>query len=268
MAALRVLSNDRSHTFRQSIESTAHIRRFAGHPDPSSLCAIHRLQTWQPHHPAASTTASNTRTCSASNPGLTIRLRPFLSRISTLESSGVLGPCPATCTSRNFVGVSSSSRLFHTKKYGRHKPCSRQNAFTLCPLCACSETSLRHFIQAFFERLVMSQHCIATRIFTRWGSRSAHEGHTLSPIDSVALTAIRPPKTAQNTRVLDPSWTPIGPPGLHDFGSDTPLITLPRLGALRQLHNSTCQSQDRTIALCYEYYSRRATKSRRQVESL
>ena len=26
---------------------------------------------------------------------------------------------------------------------------------------ACSETSLRHFIQAFFERLVMSQHCIA-----------------------------------------------------------------------------------------------------------
>ena len=33
---------------------------------------------------------------------------------------------------------------------------------------ACSETSLRHFIQAFFERLVMSQHCNATRIFTRW----------------------------------------------------------------------------------------------------
>jgi hypothetical protein len=46
----------------------------------------------------------------------------------------------------------------------RHKSCSRQNAFTLCPLRACSETSLRHFIQAFFERLVMSQHCNATRI--------------------------------------------------------------------------------------------------------
>src|SRR5206468_34062 len=95
-------------------------------------------------------------------------------RISTLESPGVLGTRPVTCTSRNFVGVSSSSRFFHTKKYGRHKPCSRQNTFTLCPLRACSETSLRHFVHAFFERLVMSQHCIATRIFTRWGSLSAH----------------------------------------------------------------------------------------------
>src|SRR5260370_42432782 len=174
MAALRVLSNDRSHTFRQAIESAAHVCRFAGHPDPRSLRTIHRLQTWQPDHSAASTTTNNARTCSASNPGLTIRLRPFLSRISTLESPGVLDPCPATCTSRNFVGVSSSSRFFHTKKYGRHKPCSRQNAFTLCSLRDCSETSLRHFLQAFFERLVMSQHCIATRIFTRWGSRSAH----------------------------------------------------------------------------------------------
>src|SRR5207247_825246 len=107
MSALGVLSNDRSHTFRQAIESAAHVRRFAGHPDPRSLRTIHRLQTWQPDHPAASTTASNARTCSASNPGLTIRLR--------------------------------------------------------------------HFVTAFFERLVMSQHCIATRIFTRWGSLSAHD---------------------------------------------------------------------------------------------
>src|SRR6266481_2042684 len=174
MAALGVLSNDHSHTFRQAIESAAHVRYFAGHPDPRSLRTIHRLQTWQPDHSAASTTTNNARTCSASNPGLTTRLRPFLSRISTLASPGVLGPCPATCTSRNFVGVCSSSRFFHTKKYGRHKPCSRQNAFTLCPLHACSETSLRHFVHAFFERLVMSQHCNATRIFTRWGSLSAH----------------------------------------------------------------------------------------------
>src|SRR5690349_5499772 len=159
MTALWVLSNDRSHTFRQAIESTTHVRRFAGHPDPRSLCAIHRLQTWQPDHPAASTTASNARTCSASNPGLTIRLRPFLNRISTLESSGVLGPSTVTCTSRNFAGVSSSSRFFHTKKYGRHKPRSRQNALTVCPLRACSETSLRHFVHAFFERLFMPQHC-------------------------------------------------------------------------------------------------------------
>src|SRR6266704_1117403 len=95
MATLRVLSNDRSHTFRQPIESTAPIHRFAGHPDPRSLRTIHRLQTGQPDHSAASTTTNNARTCSASNPGLTIRLRPFLSRISTLESPGVLGPCPA-----------------------------------------------------------------------------------------------------------------------------------------------------------------------------
>src|SRR5258706_11110843 len=162
MAALRVLSNDRSHTFRQAIESAAHVRYFAGHPDPRSLRTIHRLQACQPDHSAASTTTNNAHTCSASNPGLTIRLRPFLSRISTLESPGVLGPCPATCTSRNFFDVSSSSRFFHTKKYGRLKPCSRQNAFTLSPLPDCSETSLRHFIQALFERLVMSQHCIAT----------------------------------------------------------------------------------------------------------
>src|SRR5213075_1928253 len=117
MSALGVLSNDRSHTFRQAIESAAHVRRFAGHPDPRSLRTIHRLQTWQPDHPAASTTASNARTCSASNPGLTIRLRPFLSRISTLESPGVLGTRPVTCTSRNFVGVSSSSRFFLTTKH-------------------------------------------------------------------------------------------------------------------------------------------------------
>src|SRR5881396_23212 len=64
MSALGVLSNDRSHTFRQAIESAAHVRRFAGHPDPRSLRTIHRLQTWQPDHPAASTTASNARTCS------------------------------------------------------------------------------------------------------------------------------------------------------------------------------------------------------------
>src|SRR5436190_815136 len=203
MAALRVLSNDRSHTFRQAIESAAHVRYFAGHPDPRSLRTIHRLQTGQPDHSAASTTINNTRTCSASNPGLTITLRPFLSRISTLESPGVLGPCPATCTSRNFFDVFSSSRFFHTKKYGRHKPCSRQNAFTLCPLRACSETSLRHFIQAFFERLVMSQHCNATRIFTRCGSRSAHR--------ISASRGIREPSVVDSIRKLRESDLPPQP---------------------------------------------------------
>jgi len=33
------------------------------------------------------------------------------------------------------------------------------------------------------------------------------EDHTLGPIDSVALIAMRPPKTFPKSRVLDPSWT-------------------------------------------------------------
>jgi hypothetical protein len=33
------------------------------------------------------------------------------------------------------------------------------------------------------------------------------EGHTLSPIDSVALIAMRPPETAQKGQILDPSRT-------------------------------------------------------------
>src|SRR5215472_1637879 len=169
MTTLWVLPNDRSHSFRKSIKSAAHVRRFASHPDPRSLCAIHRLQARQSDHSAASTTASNARTCLASNPGLTIRLRPFLNRISMLESAGALGPCSATCTSRNFAGVSSSSRFFHTKKYGRHKPRSPQNAFTVCPLRACSETSLRHFVHAFFECLVMLQHCNGAQLFYKMG---------------------------------------------------------------------------------------------------
>src|SRR3989442_11167696 len=62
----------------------------------------------------------------------------------------------------------------HAKKYGLHRLRSRQNAVTVCPLRACSEISLRHFVRAFFPRLVMSQPCIATRSFTRWGSHNAH----------------------------------------------------------------------------------------------
>src|SRR5580658_10033544 len=171
MAALRVLSNNRSHTFRQPIESTAHIRRFAGHPDPRSLCAIHRLQTWQPDHPAASTTASNARTCAASNPGRTIRLRPFCNRISTASPDGA----PAvTRTSRNFARVTSCNRFFHVKKYGLHSPRSRQKAVTVCPLRACSRISLRHFLHAFLERLVMLRQCYGPDPFTRWGSFNAH----------------------------------------------------------------------------------------------
>ena len=36
------------------------------------------------------------------------------------------------------------------------------------------------------------------------------DDQTLSPIDSVALTAIGPPKEMKKGRVLDPSWTLLG----------------------------------------------------------
>ena len=79
---------------------------------------------------------------------LTIRLRPFFNRISTPASPDVLGKRSVTYTSRKFLGVPCCSRLFQAKKYGRRKPCSRQNAFTLLsatcllghqpsPLCPC-----------------------------------------------------------------------------------------------------------------------------------
>src|SRR5260370_12983978 len=113
MTALGVLSNDRSHTFRQAVESAAHFRRFAGHPDPRSRRTIHRLQTWQPDHSAASTTTNNARTCSASNPGLTIRLRPFCSRTSIHEPPDKLAGDSDTCTSTNLADVLSRSRFFH-----------------------------------------------------------------------------------------------------------------------------------------------------------
>jgi len=105
---------------------------------------------------------------------LTIRLRPFFNRISTPASPDVLGKRSVTYTSRKFLGVPCCSRLFQAKKYGRHKPCSRQNAFTVCPLRACSDTSLRHFAHAFLDRCVMPHHCHEPRAFTRWGSFSAH----------------------------------------------------------------------------------------------
>jgi hypothetical protein len=46
----------------------------------------------------------------------------------------------------------SESRLFHQKKYVAHKPRSRQNDTTLCPLRACPESSPRAFAQAFSRR--------------------------------------------------------------------------------------------------------------------
>ena len=174
MPTQRVLTNHRSHPLRQPVEPAAHVHGLTRQPDPRFLRAVHRLQTRQPDHDAVSTTASNARTCSASNPRPTSRLRPFCNRISTRESPAAFGAASVSCTSRNFTAVSSRNRFFHAKKYGLHRLRSRQNAVTVCPLRACSEISLRHFVRAFFPRLVMSQPCTATRSFTRWGSHNAH----------------------------------------------------------------------------------------------
>src|SRR5213076_2237514 len=64
--------------------------------------------------------------------------------------------------------------FFQTKKYGLHSPRSRQNAVTVCPLRACSEISSRHFVQAFFVRRVMAQHCYTRAHPARCGSLIAH----------------------------------------------------------------------------------------------
>src|SRR5882724_5896875 len=169
-----VLTNHRSRPLRQPVEPAAHVHGLTRQPDPRFLRTVHRLQTRQPDHDAVSTTASNARTCSASNPRPTSRLRPFCNRISTRESLAAFGVVLLSCTSRNFTAVSSRNRFFHAKKYGLHRLRSRQNAVTVCPLRACSEISRRHFVHAFFLRLVMSQPCTATRSFTRWGSVNAH----------------------------------------------------------------------------------------------
>src|SRR6266481_9231392 len=178
-----VLTNHRSRPLRQPVEPAAHVHGLTRQPDPRFLRTVHRLQTRQPDHDAVSTTASNARTCSASNPRPTSRLRPFDRRISTHESPAAFGAASVSCTSRNFTAVSSRSRFFHAKKYGLHSPRSWRNAVIVCPLRACSEISLRHFVHAFFLRLVMSQHCSATRSFTRWGSVNAHHfpGHGFGP---------------------------------------------------------------------------------------
>src|SRR3977135_2736955 len=105
---------------------------------------------------------------------VTTRPRPFWSRTSMRESPATLGAGSATCTSKNFAAALPHSSFFHTKKYGLHKARFRQNVVTSRPLRACSQTSFRHFAQAFFVRLVMSQPCYATQSFTRWGSFSAH----------------------------------------------------------------------------------------------
>src|SRR5439155_9419485 len=83
MPTQRVLTNHRSHPLRQPVEPAAHVHGLTRQPDPRFLRAVHRLQTRQPDHDVASTTASNARTCSASNPRPTSRLRPFDRRIST-----------------------------------------------------------------------------------------------------------------------------------------------------------------------------------------
>src|SRR5207253_2352913 len=61
---------------------------------------------------------------------LAVGLRPFCKRTSTRESLAAFGAASVSCTSRDFTAVSSRSRFFHAKKYGLHRPRSRQNVRT------------------------------------------------------------------------------------------------------------------------------------------
>src|SRR6266481_9022591 len=166
--ALGVLSNDRSHTFRQAVESAAHVRRFAGHPDPRSLRTIHRLQTWQPDHSAASTTTNNARTCSASNPGITIRLRPFCSRTSIHEPPDKLAGTPTLALQR-ISPTCFPAAVFSTSRNAARTTSALGRTSPLFPLRICSEISLRHFVHAFLFRFrcVIAQLCYATTIFRK-----------------------------------------------------------------------------------------------------
>src|SRR5580692_4619033 len=113
MPTQRILTNHRSHPLRQPVEPAAHVHGLTRQPDARFLRAVHRLQTRQPDHDAVSTTASNARTCSASNPRPTTRLRPFCNRTSIPEPPATSAGDSATCTSTNLAVVSSRSRFFH-----------------------------------------------------------------------------------------------------------------------------------------------------------
>src|ERR1700740_617932 len=217
MPTQRVLTNHRSHPLRQPVEPAAHVHGLTRQPDPRFLRAVHRLQTRQPDHDAVSNTASNARTCSASNPRPTTRLRPFCSRTSTRVSPAAFGAASLSCTSRNFTAVSSRNRFFHAKKYGLHRPRPRQNAVTVCPLRACSEISLRHFVRAFFPRLVMSQPCTATRSFTRWGSLNAHALPRLPRPQPKPDNFHRRKPAVPQTNFQVPPWQALVPPAGREF---------------------------------------------------
>src|SRR6266576_3353866 len=76
------------------------------------------------------------------------------------------------------------------------------------------------------------------------------DDHTLSPIDSVALTPMRPPKTVQNVQVLDPSWTLVNSeararPAFHpQRGSSTGVVTPSTVGG-QMRSRSTLRQQPR-----------------------
>jgi hypothetical protein len=73
-------------------------------------------------------------------------------------------------------------------------------------------------------------------------------GHTLSPIDLIALTALGPPKNRQIDRVLDPSWT-LNREGLLQ-APDRPQRSLDRCESAIRLRTgwdaSACEADDKT----------------------
>ena len=174
MAALRILSNDRSYSFgRRSNPQRMSVASLAIQIRPpcagSIACKLGSPIILRPLPPRAvlahvprripSSRSGfgrssigfqhpHRRTCSVSVPSLTL--------------PGNSSACPAVAASSRQKSTAGANRA-HGKT---HSP--------ICPLRACSDTSLRHFAHAFLNRCVTPLHCHEPRAFTRWGSFSSH----------------------------------------------------------------------------------------------
>ena len=178
MAAQRVLPNDRLHLFRQTIEAAAHVGRFGRQPDPRLVRPIQRVPTRQAGQTRVSSAASAARRWSASKPGSTNTQRP-LSRISMAWLCAAVScggfSVRATCISTNCPVAAWRNRFFQAKNCDAGRSRCRQNAATLWPLPACSDTRPLHFAHASRLSSRIPPEWPRKRTISRWGSRSAHE---------------------------------------------------------------------------------------------
>ena len=176
----RILAHHRAHSLRQPVKPAAHVRRLERQPEarprPARPVFVQRPQARQPPHAALSSTAASARTMRGVeswphpqtppipqyhfHPPIPGRRRVAAGRARTsaldagpLARSARPGSVSLPRISRGAaVRPAARSRFFHQKKCDAHNSRSRQNAATLCPLRACSETNLCHFRRACLLR--------------------------------------------------------------------------------------------------------------------